>query len=189
MLFCLIKSLESNAPGKTPRPKFLFHGSRPEKLKSAKTIISKDTILFFQGIISFGIIVFALFNFSGRLPWNRNFGLGVLPGAFDSSDFIKQNNIQGPIFNNYDIGSSIDFTLFPQEKAFVDNRPEAYPAEFFSDVYIPMQENPDAFAQVDSRYHFNAIYFYRLDMTPWGQQFLVAMVKNPDWAPVYVDAE
>jgi len=151
--------------------------------------ISKDTILFFQGIISFGIIVFALFNFSGRLPWNRNFGLGVLPGAFDSSDFIKQNNIQGPIFNNYDIGSSIDFTLFPQEKAFVDNRPEAYPAEFFSDVYIPMQENPDAFAQVDSRYHFNAIYFYRLDMTPWGQQFLVAMVKNPDWAPVYVDAE
>ena len=24
-------------------------------------------------------------------------------------------------------------------------------------------------------------------MTPWAQQFLIRMVHNPDWVPVYVD--
>ena len=68
--------------------------------------------------------------------------LGLLPKINAAADFYKTNKIQGPIFNNYDIGGYLIFHLYP-EKIFVDNRPEAYPTSFFQDVYIPMQENND----------------------------------------------
>ena len=81
------------------------------------------------------------------------------------------------------------FAFFPKEKVFVDNRPEVYPEEFFSDIYIPMQENSTIWQQVDNKFNFNAIYFYRLDMTPWAQNFLIQRIDDPKWAPVYVDGE
>ena len=77
----------------------------------------------------FVIIIFStLFHFSTKMPWNRNFGIGLADGELDSVNFINENNLHGPIFNNYDIGGLIIFSLYPQEKVFVDNRPEAYPA-------------------------------------------------------------
>jgi len=38
-----------------------------------------------------------------------------------------------------------------------------------------------------NKYQFNAIYFYRHDMTPWGQPFLIKRIRDPEWAPVFVD--
>lgn len=127
-------------------------------------------------------------HFSNRLPWNPGYGIGLLPGVLDSSNFVKTHNIRGPIFNNYDIGSYLVFTLFPTERPFVDNRPEAYPASFFNDVYIPAQQSNDVWHRVENEYHFNVIYFYHLDMTPWAQEFMIARITDPEWAPVYADA-
>lgn len=141
-------------------------------------------------IISLGIIVFAGIHFSGRLPGSPAWGLGLFPRNIDSVAFITQANVQGPFFSNYDIGSLFIFALFTperQEKVFVDNRPETYPTEFFSDVYIPMQENIDVWERVLDQYNFNAIWFYRLDATPWAQNFLITHISDPAWAPVYVD--
>ena len=112
---------------------------------------------------------------------------GLVPGIDDSAKFFKANNIQGPMFNNYDIGGYLIFHLFPAVKVFVDNRPEVYSVEFFKDVYVPMQENNDIWRKVDSQYGFNVIYFYRHDLTPWGQNFLVNRIQDPQWAPVFVD--
>jgi hypothetical protein len=81
------------------------------------------------------------------------------------------------------------FGLFPKEKVFVDNRPEAYPKEFFSQVYIPMQENEDLWKEESVKNKFNVIFFYRLDYTPWGQKFLINRIKDPAWAPVFIDKE
>ena len=71
----------------------------------------------------------------------------------------------------------------------MDNRPEAYPKEFFSQIYIPMQENNDVWKKELEKEKFNVIYFDRLDYTPWSQRFLIERVKDIEWAPVYVDAE
>jgi len=137
----------------------------------------------------FCLVVFGgLWQFSSRLPWNRDFGLGLQSGELDSVNFIKENGIHGPIFNNYDIGGMIIFALWPQEKVFVDNRPETYPASFFSDIYIPMQQDSAVWQSELQKENFNVIYFQRLDMTPWAQQFLVARVSDQAWAPVYVDS-
>lgn len=103
-----------------------------------------------------------------------------------STEFVKENKLQGPIFNNYDIGSYLIFHFYPKEKVFVDNRPEAYTTKFFQQ-YIEAQNDNRLWKQFNDRYHFNLIYFYRHDLTPWGQKFLINRVNDVSWAPIYVD--
>lgn len=112
---------------------------------------------------------------------------GLMTGVNASAEFFKRNKLEGPIFNNYDIGSYLIYHLFPQERVFVDNRPENYSSSFFKDIYIPMQEDEAIWEEMEKRYQFNLIYFFRLDMTPWAQPFLLRRVHDPSWVPVYVD--
>lgn len=117
----------------------------------------------------------------------KDIGFGLEKGVEKSANFFLQKDIKGPIFNNYDIGSYLTFYLHPKERVFVDNRPEAYPFSFFEDVYVPAQENEQKWKKLGAQYNFNAIYFYRHDLTPWAQNFLVNKISDPEWAPVYVD--
>ena len=135
------------------------------------------------------IITITMAQFREGLPWNRDFGLGIREEALAPTEFIKNNQIRGPFFNNYDVGGFMIFGLFPKEKVFVDNRPEAYPKDFFEKVYIPMQEDEEVWQREMEKNKFNAIFFYRLDYTPAAQTFLIARVKDPAWVPVFVDNE
>jgi hypothetical protein len=113
--------------------------------------------------------------------------IGLMPKVNASADFFKQSGLKGPVFSNYDIGGYLIYHLGTQEKVFVDNRQEAFPPDFFQKVYIPMQEDPFVWRQEQMKYGFNVIYFYRHDITPWGQDFLIARLRDPQWAPVFVD--
>jgi hypothetical protein len=112
---------------------------------------------------------------------------GLAKDVEGSAGFFRSQGLQGPIFNNYDIGGYLIYYLFPRERLFVDNRPEAYPAEFFGKVYAPMQEDEKVWAEMDRKYGFQVIYFYRHDQTTWGQPFLIRRIDDPAWAPVFVD--
>ncbi len=117
-------------------------------------------------------------------------GLGLVPGADASADFMKQNHITGPIFNDYDVGGYLIYKLSmdgPRQSVFVDNRPEAYSVEFFRDVYIPAQRDEAQWQQLDRRYHFNAIFFSRRDATAWARTFLDNRARDRAWAPVFAD--
>ena len=114
-------------------------------------------------------------------------GVGLAAGNSRLADFITREAVHGPILNNYDIGSYLIFHLYPRHRVFVDNRPEAYSARFFEQVYVPLQEDEAVWRRVDGQYHFNAICFYRLDATPWAQHFLIERVQDAAWAPVFVD--
>lgn len=159
--------------------------------------------------LAIALLVFLLMV-SGELarvyPYNPNFGFGVIRDNSASAEFFKANDIQGPIFNNYDIGGYLIYFLSPSPLAgegarsdsrgadegeccrvFVDNRPEAYPADFFENVYIPMQEDDKIWQEQLLEYDFNVIYFSHRDFTPWGQKFLSARVRDDDWAAVFAD--
>lgn len=134
------------------------------------------------------LIILIMFIPTYRHYWfskNYAFGLGLAPGISEATNFLKKENVKGPIFNNYDIGSYLIYYLYPQEKVFVDNRPEAYPVDFFQNIYIPMQDNEMKWRQQDDLYHFNAIIFSYRDLTPWAQKFLIERVKDSQWAPVF----
>lgn len=134
------------------------------------------------------VILLALFGgMTKYFPYWRSGGFGLEEENSSAGEFWKQNGLKGPIFNNYDIGGYLIFHFYPEEKVFVDNRPEAYPAEFFQKVYIPMQENVVDWKEQLDKYKFNAIVFSHTDMTPWGQQFLVSRAKDPQWIPVFLD--
>ncbi len=143
-------------------------------------------LLFFIGVAAvFSFNFFSQFNNFSTVRSSAR--LGLLPEVNGSANFFKENSLSGPVFNNYDIGSYLIFHLFPEEKIFVDNRPEAYPAGFFQNVYIPLQEDEGLWEEKSKESQFNVIFFYRHDITPWAQPFLIKRIKDPDWFPVFVD--
>jgi hypothetical protein len=150
----------------------------------------KRSLIQENGIAVVYILVFLVaavgnFQFAGR--HFKNFGVGLLPENQKAAEFLKNEKIKGPIFNNYDIGSYLIYNLYPEQKVFVDNRPEAYPDAFFSEVYKPMQEDPAVFEKADREYNFNAVVFARNDITPWGMNFLKTIGENPGWGKVFED--
>lgn len=117
-----------------------------------------------------------------------NGGLGTNDAAENGVNFFITNHLSGPIFNNYGIGSYLVFRLFPKERVFVDGRPEAYPASFFTQTYVPLQTNPNLFEKVSKKYHFNTIIFdYPAEQTHAAQLFLNNISTNPAWKMVYLD--
>ena len=114
-------------------------------------------------------------------------GWGLSAGSDDSASFFQNNGLSGPIFNNYDLGSALIFWLYPREKVFVDNRPEAYGDRFFKEIYKPLQSDPAEWQKADAKYKFKAVYFAYTDSTPWAQEFLHSILSDNDWALVYFD--
>jgi len=134
------------------------------------------------------IFLTALFTNSQYYSAYKNgFGLGLVDGTSAAAHFFQEEKIAGPIFNNYDIGGYLIYHLYPHEKVFVDNRPEAYPASFFKETYIPLQEDQFFWQEERGDYNFNALFFYYHDATPWAQNFLVSRINDPEWVPVFVD--
>lgn len=117
----------------------------------------------------------------------KGIGFGVEKGAEKGVDFFINQNLKGPIFNNFDIGSYLEYKLYPKEKVFVDGRPEAYPADFFQKAYIPMQENSEIFNKISGQYSFNSIIFAHTDQTPWAALFLKQIINNKNWRLIYLD--
>lgn len=122
------------------------------------------------------------------------FGLGLKAGSDQSIKFFKENNLPGqpsrlagPIFNNYDLGSALEFWLYPGERVFTDNRPEAYTVEFFQNIYKPMQTSKEAWEKYSKEYGINLIYFSYTDGTPWARQFLAERMKDENWPMIYFD--
>lgn len=136
-------------------------------------------------------IILAVLSFYGNIQYawahSQESGIGLRLGVEDAANFIRKEGIVGPFFNNYDLGGYLIWEMFPREKVFVDNRPEEYPGEFFTNVYKPMQESKEIWNKEELKWNFNAIVFYWRDITPWGQGFLKNIKTNENWAQVYKD--
>jgi len=101
-------------------------------------------------------------------------------------EFVKRNNLQGPMWNNYDIGSFLEWAI-PEHKTFVDGRPEAFPVGFFRQVYIPMQENKDVWNRITADYDVQWIFVTLTDSTPWFNKWWQMIQNHPDWKIIYQD--
>ncbi|MDP3973922.1 MAG: hypothetical protein Q8P92_03755 [Candidatus Daviesbacteria bacterium] len=114
-------------------------------------------------------------------------GLKMAENGKNALDFVINNNLPNPIFNNFDIGSYIIYRGYPKYRVFVDGRPEAYPADFFTNTYIPMQSDYARFKKEEQKWGFKTIVFSHTDQTPWGRNFLQNVVKDPSWETAYID--
>ncbi len=136
----------------------------------------------------FVVFLLGLSAFEVQQVYAKNgFGFGVATGAKQGVDFFIKQDLKGPIFNNFDIGSYLIYRLYPKEKVFVDGRPEAYPSRFFQETYLPIQIDEKKFELVDKQYNFNTIFFSHTDQTPWAEKFLKQITQNNQWRLVYLD--
>lgn len=117
----------------------------------------------------------------------RRFGLSVPSGFQEPVDFFRSARLRGPVFNNFDIGSFLIWKL-PEERVFIDGRPEAYPEEFIKNTYIRMQEDVHAWKSESERFAINTIFWNYQDITPWSQEFVTRITKDPQWVSVYLDS-
>jgi hypothetical protein len=115
------------------------------------------------------------------------FGTHVPTGGQAALNFVEDNHLHGPVFNNFDVGSFLIWKHYPAEKVFVDGRPEAYSKEFFDTIYKPMQEDPAVWQRLSAEYGINYVFFDYHDITPWAQSFLNRMISDPQWPVVYLD--
>ena len=116
-------------------------------------------------------------------------GIGLQEANGAAAEFFLKEKIQGPIFNNFDVAGYLVYYLYPEQRVFVDNRPEAYPVAFFSDVYFPMQSDEAKWAAISRHYGFNVIVFNYRERSVRGEQFIIRRVLDPMWAPVYFDKD
>ncbi len=137
-------------------------------------------------VLTFILLAILIWNINDVIQL-RGFGFGVESGAKAGTDFFLTNNLKGPIFNNFDIGSYLEYRLYPKEKVFIDGRPEAYPASFIQNTYIPMQIDKHVFDTMTKKYTLNTIFFSYTDQTPWAITFLKQIVQDKTWTMVYLD--
>ena len=184
---CVLSVLLGAAAWMAPRNFALFgYFLLPLSALLMKDLPVKRRAVTFALVVSILCGALAVQTFYWRAPYGPR-GIGLKEGGEGSAEFFLKEGIAGPILNNYDIGGYLIYSLYPMHRVFVDNRPEAYPASFFQDTYVPLQEKEERWQEEQKRYGFNCIFFQRNDFTPWAQDFLVRRIQDPAWAPVYVD--
>lgn len=165
------------------RPYVWFKGWLDLKYPHIKTTIGYILIL----VLVAGLGYFATYG-RYKVSSYAQFGIGLTSSSTAAGEFIKDQKVKGPIFNDTDIGSYLIYYLYPEEKVFVDNRfGDAYSASFFRDKYLPATADEESWKKISSDYGINAIVFYQYDGGNGARDFLYRRVYDPDWAWVYAD--
>jgi hypothetical protein len=126
-----------------------------------------------------GIIAFA------APRWN-DVGLGLEAGDADLAQFLRANHIAGKVFNGFANGAYLIHYL-PEQKVYIDSRPEAYPAAFVRDDYTRALQDEDAWRRVVAVYDFDFICF--IQMNHEEGQFILRRLKDPEWAAVRAESD
>lgn len=154
-----------------------------EKLRKGMSTYSINAI---KGGITLIVLLIVVFHIKGLFD-HRILGFYFVPSAENAVTFIKKANIQGRIFNNYIIGNYLIYGLYPNEKVYIDARPEAYSGSIFDDYYRMMSDEKFFNKQV-KKYNINAVIFnVAMDDPAIIRPFLIRLLATDNWVPIYVD--
>lgn len=106
--------------------------------------------------------------------------------------FVKEQGFHGPVFNTFDVGSSLAWLIYPDERAFINGDTSAYPLTFYREVRAEPSGQADPYAEIfrrfqkwDERYHFRlAILSYRLI---WDRALMTYLYSSSEWSLVYLE--
>ena len=135
-------------------------------------------------ILAIGTITSNLFYNTFDEP--KKFEINAVESYKGGVDFFIKHQLRGPILNNFDIGGYLDYRLYPQTQVFVDNRPEAYPNNFF-DEYKESFADLSKLKRLLKKYHIQTIIVSHTDGTPWGIDFIKNTKMLSDYHYVYLD--
>ena len=119
------------------------------------------------------------------LPLKKDFGIGLMPNVEDAGHFYVDNNIQGPLFNDYNVGSYLIYYISDFQKVYTDNRPEAYSLEFYRDNYLPLIDGNTAnWNALDAKFKFNVIV---INADTSMKKFVLTRLLDTNWTLVFAD--
>jgi len=113
-------------------------------------------------------------------------GAGVIEEEYPSKaiDFIKQNNINGNIYNDGAIGGYIIWKCAPERKVFIDGRWEVYGDAFLLD-YWKLINRTEGWNSLVKKYGIN--YTLLKHSSSEAQRFIPEIYNSKDWSLVYLD--
>lgn len=133
-----------------------------------------------------GVFTLVVCKATGVGPYGP-MSMGLSKRSEDAAMFYLRNGLSGPIFNDYDVGSYLDYYLFPKERVFQDNRPEAFSAHFFQQIYDRMLAEEDVWNEKLKEYGFNTIFLNLYDKHESLYGFILRRYNDPEWALVFAD--
>lgn len=116
----------------------------------------------------------------------QDFGLGISSALepIGASDFIKENNIKGKLFNDYDFGGYLIYALYPKQKVFIDGRIDTYGWDFYLNEYTPFfSGNNEILKQAINKYDINLFVLKMGKENP----FVPSLLKNYVYRLIYFD--
>ncbi len=96
---------------------------------------------------------------------------------------LKEQGLNGPVFNDYNIGSLVEYNLYPIP-AYTDNRPEAFPVTFWQDEYLPALRDITRWKQLLAARDIQAI---MVSITGVKEPFVRMMLYDTEWQLVHLD--
>lgn len=154
-----------------------------KNIEDVKTV----SFLLLTGIFITLSLLFVSGWYSNTYDMNKYSGIEVIEDAKSGTEFMKRNNLAPNVFNNFDIGGYLIYSLYPKYKFFVDNRPEAYPADFFNNIYVPLQLDKNFMTKIFDKYGINTAFIAHTDQTDWGKSAVINLYKDKNWKMVYLD--
>lgn len=128
-------------------------------------------------------------NFYITLQYNREAGPGVSNRYFPLGlyRFMKDNGINGTVYNNFDTGGYYKW-LFPDQKIFIDSR--NINDEIFNEYYSILKMQPGFQGKLE-KYGFDLVIFFEPKLSRYPnimkQQVTEFLLNNKDWALIYWD--
>ena len=144
------------------------------------------TVATVSGVAVLLVLINPAFFFAGG---RGTFGIGLKEGNLAALEFFRSEHLKGPIFNTFDVGGYLTYGLYPRERVYVDNRPEAYPATFFSEEYFPLLVNEEKWRSHLVTDKFNIIVVNPSGHSAAAENFVIRRMLDPDWAAVFFDKE
>jgi len=151
---------------------------RNQKIKIFTSII----VLFFNILICYSIIEGSYFRMfpNPMKPQSRGFSDETRFNRLREID--QKYGIPENIFNDYN-GSLIEYQLYPK-KSYADNRPEAFPGEFWRAECHPAFRLEKEWGMVVKKRNIQTVI---ASITGVSQIFIRELVKSPDWVLIHLD--
>jgi tetratricopeptide (TPR) repeat protein len=127
-------------------------------------------------------------HYFGATPDLSTFGAGLswwFPQR--AAEFIQREKLPGEIFNTYDEGGYVSWSLGPERRDYIDGRDTLFGLERVNRHRQLLQSSPDSdlWKEESSRYNINTILLSRSDGIEHGP--LKELCASSTWRPVYLD--
>ncbi len=97
--------------------------------------------------------------------------------------YLLQNRLPGPIFNSYNWGGYLIWTLYPEYRVYIDGRTDLYDGPFFDQFASAYQVSNPSWPEALERWQIRTV------LVPSDAPIASALRLRPDWRQVYQDSQ